>query len=147
MLFISKRIKLSVFSFLLERKYTSRLIHVIYFKKDQSACLFFPIGKGINKHIKSHYLFQNGSNCLFIPFYWKERTQAYLFMLFISKWIMLSVYSFLLKRKCTSILIHVFYIKIDQNVCLFFHNWKGSTCVYLFMLFNSKWIKMSVYSY
>ena len=57
---------------------------------------------------------------------------------------MLSVYSFLLERKCTSILIHVIYIKIDQNVCLFFHNWKGSTCVYLFMLFNSKLIKLSV---
>ena len=56
-LFISKCIKLSVYSFLLVRKYTSILVHVIYFKIDQTN--FFRIGKTANMFIDLCYLFQN----------------------------------------------------------------------------------------
>ena len=94
MLFISKLILLSLYSFLLVRKYTSLFIYVIYFKMDQTVCLFFPIGKEVHKPIYLCYLFQNGSNCLFILSYWKGSAQAYLF--------------------------HVICFKMDQSVCLFF---------------------------
>ena len=73
--------------------YTSLFIYVIYFKMDQTVCLLFPIGKG---------------------------TQAYLFMLFISKWIKLSVYSFVLERQQICLLIYVIYFKINLSVPLFF---------------------------
>ena len=100
---------LSLYSFLLERNYTSLFNYVIYFKMDQTVCLFipigkevhkpinfmlfiskwiflslsvpsfFPIGKEIHKHIYLYYLFQNGSNCLFI-FFLLERKYTSIFI-------------------------------------------------------------------
>ena len=110
---------MSVNSFLLETM-NGLLIHVIYFKMDLTVCLFFPIGKEEHKPIYLCYLFQNGSNYLFILSYWKDSTCVHLFMLFISKLILLSLYSFLLERKYTSLFIYVIYFKMDQTVCLFF---------------------------